>query len=148
MGQNKLGTVVREVVKVAHISGCKTGHSGRHTGLNALLHQQIPPQRVMQLSGHRNPMSLNEYSNASIDQQKELSHILSNFLNNDKENTSPAEDSAVQTSVVATSVEPNVESSSVEPESFEPEIVEPESVQHSSVQPEGVVSTGTSFSHW
>ncbi len=55
MGKNKLGTVVQEAAKVAHISGHKTGHSGRHTGLNALLHQQVPAQRVMQLSGHRNP---------------------------------------------------------------------------------------------
>jgi hypothetical protein len=37
----------------------------------------MPDTRIMQLSGHKNVQSNNSYSTASINQQKEMSNILS-----------------------------------------------------------------------
>ena len=40
--------------------------------------KKIPPTHIMQISGHKNVQSINEYCSASLNQQQEMSHILSN----------------------------------------------------------------------
>jgi len=37
----------------------------------------IPPSHIMQLSGHKNVQSINNYSHVSQEQQKSMSRILS-----------------------------------------------------------------------
>jgi len=55
----------------------KTNHSARKTTVTTLLHANIPPTDVMQLTGHKNVQSLNCYSHMSNDQQHCVSNILS-----------------------------------------------------------------------
>jgi len=55
----------------------KTNHSVRKTTVTALVDDNMPDTRIMQLSGHKNVQSNNSYSTASINQQKEMSNILS-----------------------------------------------------------------------
>lgn len=41
------------------------------------MHAGVPPTQVMQTSGHENVQSINNYSSASIEQQTQMSKILS-----------------------------------------------------------------------
>ena len=52
-----------------------TNHSARKTMIQKL--NDIPPTHIMQLSGHRNLQSVNNYSTVSNEQQKNMSVILS-----------------------------------------------------------------------
>ena len=59
----------------------KTNHSARKTAIQTLLHADVAPTAVMQLSGHKNIQSLNSYSHLSIDQQRKLSNVLASSSN-------------------------------------------------------------------
>ena len=54
-----------------------TNHSARKTMIQKLNDNNIPPTHIMQLSGHRNVQSVNDYSTVSNEQQKNMSLILS-----------------------------------------------------------------------
>ena len=54
-----------------------TNHSARKTMIQKLNDNNIPPTHIMQLSGHRNVQSVNNYSTVSNEQQKNMSLILS-----------------------------------------------------------------------
>ncbi|XP_071128790.1 uncharacterized protein KIAA1958-like [Mytilus edulis] len=78
MGKNTLSDFVKTMCEEAGVQGRKTNHSARKTTVTALAHEKIPPTQIMQISGHKNVQSINEYCSASLDQQQEMSHILSN----------------------------------------------------------------------
>ncbi|CAG2255616.1 unnamed protein product [Mytilus edulis] len=77
LGKNTLSSFVKKMCEDGGIQGRKTNHSVRKTTITALVHEDIPDTRIMQLSGHKNVQSINSYSSASIEQQKEMSNILS-----------------------------------------------------------------------
>ena len=52
-------------------------HSGRKTAIHTLLHSNVAPTDVIQVTGHKNIQSLNVYSHLSIDQQHVISSVLS-----------------------------------------------------------------------
>ena len=52
-------------------------HFARKTSIAKLLHNDVHPIHVVQLSGHKNLESLNHYNTASPDQQLEMSNIIS-----------------------------------------------------------------------
>ena len=60
---------------VAGLEGRKTNHSARKT----MVTSNIPETQIIQLSGHRNLLSLNSYKKASLEQQRDMSHILSSY---------------------------------------------------------------------
>lgn len=78
MGKNTLSEYVKTMCVEAGVQGRKTNHSARKTTVTALAHEKIPPTQIMQVSGHKNVQSINEYCSASLNQQQEMSHILSN----------------------------------------------------------------------
>ncbi|CAC5388409.1 unnamed protein product [Mytilus coruscus] len=78
MGKNTLSDFVKTMCEEAGVQGRKTNHSVRKTTFTALAHEKIPPAQIMQISGHKNVQSINEYCSASLNQQQEMSHILSN----------------------------------------------------------------------
>ena len=41
-----------------------------------LLHDNVPPTDIMQLTGHTNVNSINNYATPRIEQQREMSHVL------------------------------------------------------------------------
>ena len=47
--------------------------------ITSLASSNIPDMQIMQLSGHKNVQSLNSYEQASLQQQQEMSHILSSL---------------------------------------------------------------------
>lgn len=77
MGKNTIGDIAKTMSNAANLVGKKTNHGGRRTALTKLVHSKIAPEYITQLSGHKNVASLNHYSTLSIDQQKEMSNILS-----------------------------------------------------------------------
>ena len=52
-------------------------HSARKRIIQTLNDKDIPPGHIMQLSGHKNVQSINNYSHVSQEQQKSMSRILS-----------------------------------------------------------------------
>ena len=77
MGKNTIGDIAKNMSHAANLGGRKTNHGGRRTALTTLVHAKIAPEYIAQLSGHKNVASINSYSTLSIDQQKEMSNILS-----------------------------------------------------------------------
>ena len=66
---------MKSLAETADLKGKKTNHSARKTMVTTLSNET----QIMQLSGHRNLQSLNSYKKASLQQQKEMSHVLSAF---------------------------------------------------------------------
>jgi hypothetical protein len=67
MGKSKLGDLVRTMAEKAALDGRKVNHS---TTVTSLLHSNIEATTVMQLTGHTNVASINEYSTASLNHSK------------------------------------------------------------------------------
>lgn len=55
-----------------------TNHSARKTMLQKLNDNNIPPNQIMQISGHKNIQSINNYSSLNSRQLQEISTIMSN----------------------------------------------------------------------
>jgi len=84
LGKNSLGNIASNMAAEAGFSGVKkTNHSARKTAIQTLLHQEVPPTSVMQLTGHKNVQSLNSYNSLSMDQQRNMSLTLSNQMPED-----------------------------------------------------------------
>ena len=58
-------------------SHLQTNHSARKRMIQTLNDKGIPPGHIMQLPGHRNMQSVNNYSHVSQEQQQSMSRILS-----------------------------------------------------------------------
>ena len=73
--QDSLGeflSKVKQIIPTKNGSRSKVAnHSARKTGLSNLLHNDISPLHVQQLSGHKNIESLNDYHTASDKATKE-----------------------------------------------------------------------------
>jgi hypothetical protein len=69
----------------ANICGNRTNHSARKTAIQTLLHSNIPPTEVMQISGHKNVQSLNSYAEVSEAQQHCMSVCVEEAMNSNFE---------------------------------------------------------------
>ena len=67
---------MKRMANTAEIYGEKTNHSAHKTMVTALTKHNVPETQIIQLTGHK---SLNAYKKASMDQQKDMSHILSSY---------------------------------------------------------------------
>ena len=79
MGVNKLNRLMKTMAEKAGFDEKRrlTNHSARKTMERKLIDNNIPPTHIMQLSGHRNVQSVNNYSTVLNAQQKNMSLILS-----------------------------------------------------------------------
>ena len=78
MGVNKLNSLMKTMAERAGLdSSHLTNHSARKRMIQTLNDKDIPPSHIMQLSGHKNVQSINNYSHVSQEQQKSMSRILS-----------------------------------------------------------------------
>ena len=55
-----------------------TNHSGRKTGVKRLLDENVSPQYIAQLTGHKSVGSLASYAEADIIMQKKMSKTIAN----------------------------------------------------------------------
>ena len=79
MGADRIGKIMKKMAENAKLCGKKTNHSARKTMVTTLCKENVPETQIIQLTGHRNLQSLNSYKKASLQQQKEMSHILSSY---------------------------------------------------------------------
>ena len=81
----------------AGISGGKTNHSARKTMITKLVHNDVNPLHVAQLTGHKCLKSLDSYSKASLEQQKCMSRLISGHSQpmSNITNTAPVSNSSV-----------------------------------------------------
>ena len=70
---------MRKMAEKAGLSNDKklTNHSARKSMIQKLVSKDIPPTHIMQISGHKNIQSLNQYSSITEEQHKEISHLIS-----------------------------------------------------------------------
>ena len=76
MGVNKLNSLMKEMTETAGIS-VKTNHSGGETLVQRLQDNDVPPNHIVQITGHKNLLSINNYSSLRERQIKNISKILS-----------------------------------------------------------------------
>ena len=76
---NKLNSLMKTTADEAGFDEKRrlTNHSARKTMVQKLNDNNIPPIHIMQLSGHRNVQSVNNYSTISNEEQKNMPLILS-----------------------------------------------------------------------
>lgn len=79
----------------------KSNHSARKTAIQTLLHANVSPTDVVQITGHKNVQSLNSYSHLSNDQQKNISSILSKKTSNNDQQKSKS-NGCFSTATIAT----------------------------------------------
>ena len=78
MGVNKLNSLMKTMAEKAGLDNSHlTNHSAQKCMIQTLNDKDIPPSHIMQLSGHKNVQSINNYSHVSQEQQKSMSRILS-----------------------------------------------------------------------
>ena len=92
VGINKLGSLMKRMSTSAGFEQKRfTNHSARKFLVQKLSEQNIPPTQIMQISGHRNIQSVNNYSHISMSQHRSISGILSGRVDpkqHDSTNTS------------------------------------------------------------
>ena len=79
MGVNKLNSLMKDCALAAGIGTNKriTNHSARKTLVQTLQDHNIPPTQIVQITGHKNLQSVNNYSVLGDKQQETISSILS-----------------------------------------------------------------------
>ena len=61
MGVNKLNSILKDMCEAEGIPR-KTNHAGRKTLVQKLQDNDVPPNQIIQITGHRNLQSINNYS--------------------------------------------------------------------------------------
>ena len=85
---NKLNSLLKDMVSEARLgleNKRLTNHSARKHLVQKLNDKEIPPTQIMQITGHRNVNSVNNYSSLSDKQKEKISSILSFRGQNDNQ---------------------------------------------------------------
>jgi hypothetical protein len=75
VGQNKLATIMPKMTEKAGMRRL-TNHSARKHLVQKLSDHGIPANQIMQVTGHRNIHSINNYSAINLQQQREISNVI------------------------------------------------------------------------
>lgn len=80
IGINKLTSLMRRMATAAGLPADKklSNHSARKHLVQKLSEANVPPTHIMQITGHKNVQSINNYSHINELQHKHISSILSN----------------------------------------------------------------------
>ena len=76
MGVNKFNNIMKDMTQAVGISG-KTNHSGRKILVQKLQDSGVPPNQIIQITGHKKLQSVNNYSSLREKQMESISRILS-----------------------------------------------------------------------
>lgn len=80
MGANRIGEIMKRIVAGTSFEGTKrlTNHSGRKTLVKKLDDAEVPREKIIAVTGHRNEKSLDDYVDSmNHNQSKQLSNIIS-----------------------------------------------------------------------
>ena len=74
---NKLYAIMETMAKKANLTSKEniTNHSARKTMIQKLNDNEVPPTHIMQISGHKNVQSINNYSSLNSRQLQTISTI-------------------------------------------------------------------------
>ena len=89
LGIHKVDGMMKKLAKDGSLTGKKTNHSARKTQVQTLCAANVADSAVMQLSGHKSVQSLNHYKRPSLEQEKHMSHLLSNYCPSSSVKPSP-----------------------------------------------------------
>ena len=80
LGINSLRSMLKNMVQDSGLDSDKklVNHSTRKHLVQKLVDNEIPPNEIIQITGHKNVNSLNNYSSLSDKKQKQISAVLSN----------------------------------------------------------------------
>lgn len=80
IGVNKLTSLMSRMATAAGLSVEKklSNHSARKHLVQKLTEHNVPPTHIMQITGHKNVQSVNNYSHINEQQHRQISSILSN----------------------------------------------------------------------
>ena len=80
VGVNKLYAIMKTMAVKANLTNKEniTNHSAWKTMIQKLNDNQVPPTPIMQISGHKNVQSINNYSSLNSRQLQTISTIISN----------------------------------------------------------------------
>ena len=84
MGVNKLTSILKDMCEVGGIPR-KTNHAGRKTLVQKLQDNDVPPNQIIQITGHKNLQSINNYSGLRERQMESISNILSSTASTSRE---------------------------------------------------------------
>ena len=84
MRVNKLNSILRDMCEVGGIPR-KTNHAGRKTLVQKLQDNDVPPNQIIQITGHKNLQSINNYSGLRERQMESISNILSSTASTSRE---------------------------------------------------------------
>jgi len=76
MGRDRIGKIMGMIAKKGGLSGKYSNHSVRRTACTQLLNNGVAPLTAAQLTGHKDPNSLQHYFVANEKTQKQMSAIL------------------------------------------------------------------------
>ena len=78
MGSNKLNSLMKTMAEKAGLNAENlTNHSAWKRMIQKLNDHEVPPTHIIQIPGHKNVQSLNNYSSLSKKQQRDISYIMS-----------------------------------------------------------------------
>ena len=94
VGINKLGSMMKWMCKQAGLNPDKklSNHSARKYLVQKLNDNNVPANQIMQISGHKNIASINNYSHINEKQHRHISNVLHSNVSNaavDTENAAP-----------------------------------------------------------
>ena len=75
IGFNKLNSLMKTMAEKAGLNA--TNHGAQKQTIQKLDGHEVPPTHIMQISGHKNAQSLNNYSSLLEKQQRDISKIMS-----------------------------------------------------------------------
>ena len=77
LGKHSISSLLKDAASEAGLSGKRiTNHSGRKTGVKRLLDDNVSPQYIAQLTGHKSVTSLASYAEAGITVQRKMSKTI------------------------------------------------------------------------
>ena len=81
MGEHKIGQLMKDMAVKSGLTAATgkkiTNHSSRKTCVQKLKNAGIPRDKIIDVTGHRNVLSLNSYEGDDENQARELSNIIS-----------------------------------------------------------------------
>jgi hypothetical protein len=78
MGKGKISQLMKRIAVIAGIDERNlSAHSARKTSVQKMMNKNIPPTDIIQITGHKNPASLNSYGSLPKQTHRQISSILS-----------------------------------------------------------------------
>ena len=104
MGEHKLGSIMRTLAKTLNVEGKRiSNHSTRKSVVAKLKKAGQPRHKIIQITGHANECSLDDYDEVDESERRTLSHIISGYSTSTTTRSSETPPSSSSLSVPPTS---------------------------------------------